>query len=291
MGWCGRAGCSPASVTLVRPLAFGSGSIPDKAGFTNPRSISQREINSSGRLDLSAAFPTNFDCFTHFLPHTSRWRLIVSTRLARTLASRPARRPLRLATRFAPCLKLIQQMAHVPALQLRLLSFCIDRREPIEAGVRIEAAERAKTDESKKVAFHCAAPMRTRRLDASALRGIAFRGHLTSLPAGGRSGRTENAREIPARSFRRAFSVRLRIIAANGERRNTGNSVFRCPRYRRGARVCVRIAGRGSGAATLASGNRAHRRTPNGQAKKTGLLPRLRDAPNNTDLTVCCGRR
>src|SRR5580698_5988310 len=228
MGWCGRAGCSPASVTLVRPLAFGSGSIPDKAGFTNPRSISQREINSSGRLDLCAAFPTNFDCFTHFLPHTSRWRLIVSTRLARTLASRPARRPLRLATRFTPCLKLIQQMARVPALQLRLLGFCIDRREPIEAGVRIEAAERAKTDESKKVAFHGAAPIRTRRLDASALRGIAFRGHLTSLPAGGRSGRTENAREIPARSFRRAFSVRLRIIAADGERRNTGKSVYRC---------------------------------------------------------------
>ena len=31
---------------------------------------------------LRAAFPTNFDlCFTRFLPHTSRWRLILSTGL------------------------------------------------------------------------------------------------------------------------------------------------------------------------------------------------------------------
>jgi hypothetical protein len=75
--------------------------------------------------------------------------------------------------------------------------------------------------------------MRTRRLDASALGAIGFRSHLNSLPAvDSKSGRTENAREIPARSFRRAFSVRLRIMAADGERRNTGNYVCGYVRYR-----------------------------------------------------------
>jgi hypothetical protein len=75
--------------------------------------------------------------------------------------------------------------------------------------------------------------MRTRRLDASALRAIWFRAHVNSLSADDcRSGRTENAREIPARSPRRAFSVRLRIIAANGDSSNTGKYVSRYVRCR-----------------------------------------------------------
>ena len=75
--------------------------------------------------------------------------------------------------------------------------------------------------------------MRTRRLDASALGAIGFRSHVNSLPAvDSKSGRTENAREIPARSFRRAFSVRLGIIAADGERRNRGNYVCGYGSYR-----------------------------------------------------------
>ncbi len=106
-------------------------------------------------------------------------------------------------------------------------------RERVEAGVTIEAAERPNADDCKKVTFNCTTPMRTRRLDASALRAIWFRAHVNSLSADDcRSGRTENAREIPARSPRRAFSVRLRIIAANGDSSNTGKYVSRYVRCR-----------------------------------------------------------
>ncbi|HWO32372.1 MAG TPA: hypothetical protein VNO32_26550, partial [Candidatus Acidoferrum sp.] len=75
-----------------------------------------------------------------------------------------------------------------------------------------------------KVAFNSSAPMRTRRLDAFAVGTIAFRGHLNSLLAdNSRNGRTENAREFPAQSPRRALSVRGRILAVNRDSGNTEN--------------------------------------------------------------------
>jgi hypothetical protein len=52
------------------------------ASSTNPRSVFQREIDSSNRIDFSVTFSTNFDlCFTHFLPQTFLRCLILSTGL------------------------------------------------------------------------------------------------------------------------------------------------------------------------------------------------------------------
>jgi hypothetical protein len=53
-------------------------------------------------------------------------------------------------------------------------SVFIEARESVEADVAMKATERANTDDYKKVALDCTAPMRTRRLDASALGQLRF---------------------------------------------------------------------------------------------------------------------
>jgi hypothetical protein len=54
---------------------------------------------------------------------------------------------------------------------------CLGARERIKAHVTIETAERPYTDGSKKIAFNRAAAMRTRGLDAFAVRAVACRVH------------------------------------------------------------------------------------------------------------------
>jgi hypothetical protein len=49
-------------------------------------------------------------------------------------------------------------------------TFVVEARESIKADVTIETAVRVYSDGSKEVAFNGAVPMRTRRLDASAIR-------------------------------------------------------------------------------------------------------------------------
>lgn len=81
LGWCRRVGDPPRAI-LVGPIVLASGSFPHEAGFTNRRSVLQREIDSSSWLDFSVTYSTNLDqCFTRFFPHTSQRCLILSTEL------------------------------------------------------------------------------------------------------------------------------------------------------------------------------------------------------------------